>query len=515
MLSLAGCVVGPDFASPAAPPVESFLPGKGKGDGAVDKARLAFGADLPGAWWEVLGSRRLSELVQVALTSNADIEAAEAAIRVADANLAAQAGAFWPTFQGQWQSSRQLTPTKTVQSNHATGKANYTLHTPQVTVTYVVDLWGSVRRQVEATDALVEVAEFQREAAILTMTSNLALAAIQQASFEGQIAATKRLIAVQTQLLDILKRQQAAGQIALPDVLAAETAAAQARLLLPPLEKQRDQQHNLIAVLTGRFPADLGREVFKLENFKPPRQVPVSLPADLVRQRPDVRVAEAQLRQANAQVGVAIAARYPQLTLTGNAGSSADAIGKLFTPGTWMNMIAGTFAHTLFDGRTLEHKQRAAEQTFVQQTAQYRSVALTAFQNVADALIALDADDRAIKAAEAAEKAAQKSLDLIRQQLNQGQVSLPALLTAQQAFLQTSIARVQAQASRLASTVALFQALGGGWWNRRDPVVAVVEPGHPTFHRRHHHVTPDHVKPDHVEHATEKRPTPVVRTESP
>ena len=178
-------------------------------------------------------------------------------------------------------------------------------------------------------------------------------------------------------------------------------------------------------------------------------------------------------------------------------------------------MIAGTFAHTLFDGRTLEHKQRAAEQTFVQQTAQYRSVALTAFQNVADALIALDADDRAIKAAEAAEKAAQKSLDLIRQQLNQGQVSLPALLTAQQAFLQTSIARVQAQASRLASTVALFQALGGGWWNRRDPVVAVVEPGHPTFHRRHHHVTPDHVKPDHVEHATEKRPTPVVRTESP
>jgi NodT family efflux transporter outer membrane factor (OMF) lipoprotein len=474
--SLGGCVVGPDFSSPAPPPVADYLPAKPATIGQSGaNSRTARGADLPGAWWELLGSRNLSALVEAALTNNADIEAAEAAVRVAHANLAAGAGAFWPTAQAKWDSSRQLTPTRTLASNHATDKASYTLHTPQVSVTYALDVWGGTKRQVEALDALVEVADFQREAAILTLTSSLALAAIQQASFEGQIAATRRLIEVQTQLLEVLRRQQTAGQIALPDVLAQETAAAQAKLLLPPLERQRDQARNLMAALSGRFPSEMGRETFRLSGFKVPRQVPVSVPADLVHQRPDVRVAEATLRQANALIGAAIAARYPQITLTGNGGSTADAIGKLFSPGTWFYMIAGSAVHTIFDGRTLAMKQRAAEETFNQTSAQYRSVVLVAFQNVADALVAIEADGRAITAAIEAEKAAQRSLDIVRQQVDQGQVSLPALLTAQQAYLQTSLARVQAEASRFASIVALFQALGGGWWNRPTTVDVIAE----------------------------------------
>lgn len=468
-LVLGGCVVGPNFTEPHAPPVTGYLPAAADRDREKPKGvKVIPGAHLPGDWWQVLGSTRLNELIELGMTHNADIEAAEAALRVAEYNALAVRGSFWPTVQGSWNSSRQLVPDRTLQSSHAKGKSVYSLHTPQVTVTYVADVFGGVRRQVEAAEALVEVQTFQREAVVLTLTSNIALAAIQLASFEGQIAATRRLIALQTQLLDILKRQLAAGQIALPDVLVQETAVAQAKLLLPPLERQFDQQRHLIAVLTGRFPAEAGTEVFKLSSFKVPRNLPLSLPADLVQQRPDIKVAEANLKQANAQLGVAMAARLPQITLTGNGGNTADTIGKLFLPSTWFYLLAGNVAQTIFDGRTLESRQAAAEATFNQLTAQYRGVVLVAFQNVADVLRALEADARLIVAANEAQQAAERSLTLIRQQLDQGQVSLPTLLSAQQAFLQTSLARVQAEASRLADTVALYQALGGGWWNRKD-----------------------------------------------
>ena len=485
VIALGGCVVGPDFASPAAPGVSSYLPSdRGNGRERVKGMKLAFDKQVPGDWWEVFGSKHLNELIELGMSQNADLEAAEAAIRVAEANALAAKGGFWPTVQASGNSSRQLTADRTVTSNHATGKASYTLHTAQVSVAYVADVFGSVRRQVEASEAMVEMQEFQREAVVLTLTSNIALAAIQLASFEGQITETKRLITVQTQLLDILKRQQAAGQIALPDVLAQETAVALAKLLLPPLERQYDQQRNLIAVLTGRFPAEAGhKERFRLASFKMPPSLPVSLPADLVRQRPDIRVAEANLKQSNAQIGVAIAARLPQITLTGNGGSTADAVGKLFLPSTWFYLVAGNAVTTLFDGRTLQMKQVAAEETFNQQTAQYKSTVLQAFQNVADVLRAIEADARMVIAARDAEAAAQRSLTLIRQQLDQGQVSLPALLNAQQALLQTSLARVQAQASRLANAVALYQALGGGWWQRRHEETADDDHhGHPKVH---------------------------------
>ena len=460
-LPISGCTVGPDFAGPPQPEISDYLPGK-QPAAAKPSAR----ADIPGDWWRVLGSSKLSELTRLGLTNNEDLIAAEAALRVAEANLKAARGAFFPTILASWNSSRQQDPTQTLQSDSARGASVYSLHTAQVSISYVADVFGGVRRQVESNDALVEAQFFQREAVALTVTSSIALAAIQQASFEGQIAATRRLIKAQTELLTILRRQQAAGQIALPDVLVQETALAQSKLLLPPLEKQRDQLSNAIAVLTGRFPAHSDSALFKLSFFKTPRQVPVSVPADLVRQRPDVRMAEANLRSANALIGVAIANRLPQITLTGNGGSTAETISRLFSPGTWLWMIAANAAQTVFDGRTLEAKQRAAEETFVQQTAQYKSVVLQAVQNVADVLLALDADARTVIAAREAEQAAMRSLEIIRSQLDQGQISLPTLLNAQQAYLQTAIASVQAQASRLADTVALYQALGGGWWNR-------------------------------------------------
>lgn len=461
--TVAGCMVGPDFEPPPPPNVDNYLPG------GADKKMAAPGAHLPGDWWRVLGSRRLNELIEAGLLHNADLAAAEAALRAAEASTMAVRGGLFPTVTAEWESKRQREATRTTTSNDAQGRSVYSLHTAQVSVSYVADVWGGVRRQIEAADAQAEALRYQREAVAVTLSSNIALAAIQQASFEGQIDATERLIAVQNQLLDILRRQQNAGQIALPDVLVQETALAQAKLLLPPLQRQRDQQANLLATLTGRFPAQLRRETFTLASFRVPRQAPVSLPADLVRQRPDVRVAEANLRAANAQVGAAIANRLPQIGINANGGSMADVVGRLFSPGTWFGMIAGSAAQTVFDGRTLAYRQLAAEEAFIQQTAQYKSVVLQAVQNVADVLVAIEADAKAVVAAREAEEAANRSLDLVRRQVEQGQVSLPTLLTAQQAFLQTSLARVQAQASRLANTVALYQALGGGWWNRVPP----------------------------------------------
>src|SRR5205085_1320256 len=354
------------------------------------------------------------------------------------------------------------------------GADTYSLHSPQVSVAFVADVFGGTRRAIESAEAQAEALAFQREAVYLTLSANIALAAIQEASLRGQIAATRRLIALQTELLGILRRRYNNGEIALPDVVAQETAVAQAKLLLPPLEKQLAQQRDLIAFLTGHFPSQEVAATFQLQSFRLPQRLPLSVPADVVRQRPDVRVAEANLHATNAQIGVAIANRLPQITLTANAGSTATAISQLFTPGTGCWMIAGNVAQTVFDAGTLENKQRAAEETMTQSAALYRNTVLTAFQNVAATLRALQADARAVSAAIEAERSASRYIDLIRRQVEQGQVSIPILLNAQQAYLQTSLARVQAEASRLADTVALFQALGGGWWNRPETVAAQV-----------------------------------------
>jgi NodT family efflux transporter outer membrane factor (OMF) lipoprotein len=472
---LTSCAVGPDFEAPQPPEVTGYLPA-GRVAGAAERVlgqRIANGADIPARWWELFRSRYLSELIEQGIAHNADLQAAEASVRVAQANALAQRGALFPQVAANWNSSRQKTPSATLASNAASGADIYTLHTAQATVSFVPDVFGGTRRQIETLEALAEVQAFQREAVYLTLTASIALAAIQEASLRGQIAATRRLITLQAQLLQILRRQNDAGQIGLQDVVVQETAVAQARLLLPVLEKQLRQQRSLLVVLTGRFPSEDVAATFELRSFRLPRELPLTLPADLVRQRPDVRAAEASVHAANAQIGVAIANRLPQITLSGNAGSTAEAASRLFSPGTTFWMIAGNALQPVFDGGTLRYKQKAAEEAWTQSVAQYRSAVLTAFQNVADTLGALQADSRAVGAAIAAEQSAARSIDLIRRQVAQGQVSLPILITAQQAYLQTSLARVQAQAARLTDTVALFQALGGGWWNRPQAPDAV------------------------------------------
>jgi NodT family efflux transporter outer membrane factor (OMF) lipoprotein len=476
---ISGCAVGPDFQRPAVPDAAGYTPeplavetASSNGVGG-DTQRFLRDMDIPGQWWTLFRSPALNRLIEQALAANADLAAAQAALRVAQETAYAQAGAFYPTIDASASPSRQKTASS-LSPVPANGSTMFSLYTAQLSLSYMPDVFGGVRRQVESATAQAESQRFLLEATYLTLTSNLVAACVQDASLRAQLAATENIITIETELLALLQRQNAAGQIAGLDVAAQEAALAQAQATLPPLRKQLAQQRNLLAALTGRLPSEAPTDEFDLASLSLPDALPVSLPASLVEQRPDVRAAEANLHAASAQIGVAIANRLPNLTLTASWGTSALRSGGLFGPGSGFWSLAGTLATPLIDGNTLLHKERAARAAYDQTAAQYRSTVITAFQNVADALRALQADADALRAQRAAARAAETSLDIARRQLALGQINYLGLLTAQQTYLQAVINLAQAQANRFADTAGLFQALGGGWWNRSD--VAAPQP---------------------------------------
>ncbi|MGA3305391.1 MAG: efflux transporter outer membrane subunit [Stellaceae bacterium] len=471
-LLLAACAVGPDFERPAAPAVSGYTPENLAPDtAAADIAggaaqHFAAGQDIPGEWWTLFHSEPLNALIAESLKANPDLQAAQAALRQAQELVYAQEGVFFPSVDGSFQMQREKI------NGAASGEPNlrgiFNLSTAAVSVSYPLDVFGGERRQLESTEAQAEFQRFQLEAAYLTLTSNVVAAAVQESGLRAQIAATRDIIDGQSKQVEVLRQQFNLGGVAKSAVLAQETILAQTRATLPPLQKQLAQQRNRIAALAGRFPSQDTPQTFELAGLQLPQELPVSLPSQLVEQRPDVRASEAQLHQASAQIGVATANMLPQFTITGDIGSTALAVGSLFTPGTGVWSIAAAVAQPIFHGGTLLHQKRAAEAAYDEAAAQYRSTVIAAFQNVADALRALQADADALKASLAAEQAAADSLGLARDQFKLGAISYPALLDSQTAYQQTRIALVQAQANRYADTAALFQALGGGWWNRTD-----------------------------------------------
>ena len=475
----AACAVGPDFERPGAPDVEGYAPGplSAKTTSADvaggEEQRFVQSLDIPGQWWTLYRSEPLNALIEQALKNNPTLPAAEAVLRQAWENVYAAEGAFFPTAVASYSPSRNKTATGVVFTSASSGKPWFTLHTAQVVVTYAPDVFGGTRREVESLMASAEFQRFQLEAAYLTLTSNVVAAAVLEASLRGQISATEEIIKIETQALDILRKQLELGQVAGAEVAAVEATLAQAQATLPPLQKQLALQRDLVTALIGRLPSEEPAEKFELASLQLPQELPVSLPSKLVEQRPDIQSAEAQLHAASAQIGVAVAAQLPQFTLTGNAGTTANQIGQLFTtPGTAFWTVAGNVAQTIFDAGTLLHKKRAADAIFDQTAAMYRSTVITAFQNVADALHAVQSDAETLKAAVAAERAAFKSLEIARRQLQLGAISYLGLLTAENTYQTALVALVQARAARYADTAALFQALGGGWWNREDVALA-------------------------------------------
>jgi len=477
LLVISGCAVGPNFKKPAPPavsdyttsPLETTVETTNVAGGAAQ--HFAQGVDIPQDWWTLFHSKALNELIKLALTNNADLKAAQAALLVAKENALAQRGVFFPNVSASFSANRQKqseslapTPNYPVVPNEYL----YNLFTPQVSVSYSPDVFGANRRSLESLKAQEQGARFQMIAAHTTLTANVVVTAIQEGSVQMQIDATRELIGLSSNMVQILQYQFTKGYAGRLDVVAQESQLAQVIAALPPLLKQEAQLRDQLAVLAGRFPSQAPSDKFELSSLKLPEELPVSLPAQLVEQRPDVLQAEANLHAASAQIGISIANRLPNITLTADSGSTALAIDKLFTSGTGFWGLGAAATAPLFDGGTLRHQERAAKAAFVEAAEQYRSAVLTALQNVADTLTALQQDADALKAAATAADDAQITLDLSQRQWHDGYISYLALLTAEQAYHQARINLIMAQANRFSDTAALFQALGGGWWHNAD-----------------------------------------------
>lgn len=470
---LAGCAVGPDFKKPAPPDVTGYSSGlpaatvATPGVAAGDAQRFVDGTDVAGDWWTLFHSRPLNDLIERSLKRNPDLKSAQEALAVARENVLAQRGAYYPSVSGGFSASRQKQPgtLAPVPSNNA---VLYSLFTPQLSVSYVPDVFGLNRRTVESLQAQEDQARFQMIATYTTLTSNVVVAAIQEAALQAEVDATRELVDINSKMAGIVKYQLDKGYAGALDFTAQQAQLAQVEATLPPLLKALDQQQHQIAALAGDFPMQAPPEKFDLASLQLPVELPVSLPSALVAQRPDVQQAEANMHSASALIGVAVAHRLPNIELSANAGSTALAIDELFKSGTEFWTLGADLTAPIFQGGQLLHQQRAAEAAFRQASEQYRSTVLTAFQNVADALVAVQHDADGLKAAAAAADAAKVTLDLSQEQAHVGHASYLTLLSAEQAYQQARVNLVQAQANRFTDTAALLQALGGGWWHRPE-----------------------------------------------
>ena len=469
--ALCGCAVGPDFHTPAAPATDHYVAGAPVehtvgAAGEIGQAQsLSVEMDIPAQWWQLFHSEPLDALVRTALRDSPTIDAAGATLRAAQQGYVAQRGALFPQVNAQFQVQREAAPGAAFGAPEL-GTSTFTLFDAGVNVTYNFDIFGATRRQLEAAAAQSEYQSWELEGARLALAGNVVTTAITAASLNDQIAATNDILATERDQLHIIVRQREAGAAAQVDVLSQQTQVSQLEATLPGLQKALAQAGHRLAVLSGQTPDHANTSALTLAALTLPAQLPLSLPAKLVRQRPDVRASESQLHQASAQAGVATANMYPQLNLSGAIASETTSISELFNAGTAAWNIGGTLAQPLFQGGALRAKRRQAFAELDAATAQYRGTVLSALQDVADTLRALEADARALQADVQAEAAAHDSLEITRRQFQAGGTSYVNLLVAQRQYAQARLTRIQGQMARLTDTAALLQALGGGWWNR-------------------------------------------------
>ncbi|MCZ2498720.1 efflux transporter outer membrane subunit [Xylophilus sp. Kf1] len=451
-LVLAGCAaVGPDYREPVAPAPASLT---------RDALPLTQHAGPVAAdWWRSFGSPTLDALVAEGLAASPTVAAARATLRAAQENVAAQRGLFAPQVQAGYNRVRQNTG-QSQQSPLNSGDTVFNYHTAQLSVGYTPDLFGGVRRQVEQAQASADSLRWQLEGARLTLASNLVGAALQTAMLAEQVALTGQAVDTLREQLRVMRNLQRSGYASGLEVATQENLLSQAQQSLPPLQKQLEQTRNLMAVLMGRTP-DATLPALRMEDIRPP-PLPMAVPSALVARRPDVRAAESELHAASAAIGIATAARFPQLSISAALGGGATDFGRMFSAGNTVWSIGSGLLMPIFDGGTLRARQRAAEAQFDASAAQYRGAVLTAFQNVADTLYALSIDQGALRAADASVAATRAGYELTRSQLAQGYASRPSTLAAEQAWLQARSARVASYATLIGDSVALYQALGGG-----------------------------------------------------
>jgi NodT family efflux transporter outer membrane factor (OMF) lipoprotein len=479
---LAGCAVGPNFKTPAPPHAAGFTPA-GQLPATTVSAPLPGGAaqrfvdglDIPGQWWTLFQSAELNALIERALANSPTLEAAQAALRQANENVAAQRGSYYPSISGQVQSERQKASGAAFGIPGFPKSYFYNLDTASVNVSYTLDAFGGTRRQVEALKAQAEYEQFALEASYLTLTANIVTAAVNEASLRAQIAATEEISRSQQTQLDIIQRRVTAGGASRADVLQQQSTLQSTLASLPPLRGQLAQQRNQLAAYIGALPADYTGAEFSLDSLNMPQDLPVSLPSKFVEQRPDVREYSALLHEATAQVGVATANMLPQITLTGSFGQEASKWANIFSPASNIWSLVGSLSQPIFKGGQLMHQRRAAVAAAQQAAANYKATVVTAFQNVSNTLYALQADADALAANTIAERSAAESLALVQVQYKSGAASYVQVLSAEQSYQTAAVALVKARAQRYADTAALFQALGGGWWNRNDVAANSIE----------------------------------------
>jgi NodT family efflux transporter outer membrane factor (OMF) lipoprotein len=476
---LAGCAVGPDFKRPPPPAVTGYtetpLPPETASSTGIGAAAQRFLSDreIPAEWWTLFHSPPLDQLIRRALANSPTLAASQAALRQSQENLRALTGeVLYPAVDGTLSARRQQTTGAAFGQPNAKGSL-YNLFNASVGVSYALDLFGGGRRELEALRSQVDYQNYQLEAAHLTLTANIVTAAVQEASLREQIRATQELIADLDRQAGIVERQFQLGGASRSDVLAQETQLAQLRATLPPLQLELARTRHQLSALVGAFPVEAALPEFSLDSLELPQELPVSLPSEVVHQRPDVLAAEAVLHQASANIGVATAAMFPQITLTGSIGSEASQTGNLFTGPAAVWSLGAALLQPVFHGGQLRAQRRAAVDAYDQAGAQYRETVLLAFEDVADVLRALDLDAERLKAQVKAEATAHDSLEITQKQFDLGAVNFLSLLVAQRQYRQTQVLLIQAQSQRYADTAALFQALGGGWWNRGGPIPPV------------------------------------------
>ncbi|MBS1095335.1 efflux transporter outer membrane subunit [Gluconobacter wancherniae] len=470
-VALGACAVGPNFHRPDMPANADYQraalrPTKGSSGNAGVSQRFETGVDIPGKWWTVFQNAELNALIEQSLANNPSLKAMQDGLKTAWEQRRIEGAALYPTLSASFNPTRN----KTSQVYSPVPNNNtylYNVHTAQLSIGYVPDLWGGARRAIEMAGAQADIQRFQLEATALTMVSNLVNAAIQDAGIRAQIEATQSLISDQRTVLNTLLNEQKLGNISLHDVTAQQASIAQLEMTLPPLNLALAQNRDQMATLIGVTPNTPMPE-FHLEQFTLPRSLPVSLPSALLNQRPDVRAAQAQIQAASAQIGIAIANRLPNVQLSATPAQAVGTMSDFFKPGYGNWTIAATLMQPIFQGGSLLHAERGARDNLLQANDQYKATVLSAIQDVADSLHAVSFDADTLAANETNLQASEKTLNISHAQLRLGDISTLSLLQAQQSVSQARLSYVQAQAARFSDSVGLFQALGGGWWNRND-----------------------------------------------
>ncbi|MHB0991594.1 MAG: efflux transporter outer membrane subunit [Burkholderiales bacterium] len=472
-LPLTACTVGPDFKQSAPPASTAYTAGKlptqtaaaNTPDGIAQ--HFVKGQTVSANWWQNFRSPRLDALIAQALKSSPTLLSAQATLLQAQQTYAAQAGAtLYPKVDATVGAQRELF--NTAAFGQPGGNYLFNLYNVGVAVNYNFDLFGGNRRTLEGYAAKADYQRYLMEAAKLTLAGNIATAAMMQAQYAAQLQASKDILALQQQQLSIAQQRLTLGAVARSDALALQTQVEQTRAGIPPLLNRLQQTNHLLALLTGQETGNATIPQFALADFTLPSDLPVVVPSQLVRQRPDIQASEALLHVANAQYGAAVATAYPNIGLSANVGSESLTTAGLFSPASMIWGIAGQLAQPLFNGG-LQAGIQSVKSGYDIAVANYRQTVLLALRNVADVLRALDNDAQTLAAQAAADNAAQASLTLMRQQYALGGANYLQLLSAQQQAQQTVINLIAAQTQRLTDTAALYQSMGGGLHNAPQP----------------------------------------------